>query len=276
MWLRIGSSSWTAKSWWGRFYPSDVRNEDRLCYYARIYNTVEVDSSYYRDPGRERILRWASQTSDDFVFSLKVPREFLDPQKSPNPQRWESFHRTVRLLGAKLGPLLLQFPPSFGPARGIRFLESLDPSWDPGIRYALELRNSRWFRGEPWEWLQDCLKTRNISLVWSYLTYMDVPAEVTANFLYLRFIGDHITIPEDQHGEVRVDRREALRLWIERLRSVAAPVSETFVYFNNHFAGFAPASINHFRQLFGLEPVSYGPGGPSSSPPAIQRRLDVG
>ena len=81
---------------------------------------------------------------------------------------------------------------------------------------------------------------------------------MTADFVYLRFIGDHETVPAERHGEVRIDRTRETALWAGRVQERRDDVQYTFVVFNNHYAGFAPASVNEFRAEVGLEPVDFG------------------
>ncbi len=257
--LRIGCSSWTSEAWWNRVYPAGLPDGERLRVYARLYDTVEVDSSYYRDPGPYLVRRWASVTPEDFVFTLKFPRDLLDPKKPLDRDRVRTFLGNARLLGPKLGPILLQFPPWVRPGRATTFLSELLEELEPSLRYSVELRARAWFEGDPWSWVRTELQRRGIALAWSYLTYVDVPPERTAGFVYLRFIGDHTSVPAETHGEVRVDRSKELRLWAGRLRGVQTEVAEGFVFFNNHFQGFAPESVNLFRAELGLPRVRYAP-----------------
>jgi uncharacterized protein YecE (DUF72 family) len=161
-------------------------------------------------------------------------------------------------LDEKHGAILLQFPPWFRPGKAQAFLESLLSTLEPGPRYAVEVRDAGWFRGEPHDWLLRTLTDRRIALAWSYLTYVDVPPERTSDFVYLRFIGDHDTIPAETHGEVRVDRSPVTALWAARLKDIHDTAQMAFVFFNNHYAGFAPASVNEFRAAMGLPPVDMG------------------
>lgn len=97
-----------------------------------------------------------------------------------------------------------------------------------------------------------------MALAWSYLTYVEVPAAITSDFVYLRFIADHDTIPTETHGEIRVDRSAEIRTWAGRFRdALRADAQEGFAFFNNHFEGMAPASVNPFRAELGMEPVRY-------------------
>jgi uncharacterized protein YecE (DUF72 family) len=274
---RIGCSSWTSEAWWGKVYPPGLPPAERLAAYARSFDTVEVDASYYRDPGPHLIRRWARATPERFVFTMKFPRELLDPKRRVAREGVAQFEGHARELGPKLGALLVQFPPWATPGRANSFLSELVDVLDPGLRYALELRDARWFQGETFAALTRELRDRRIALAWSYLTYVDVPAELTSDFVYLRFIGDHTTVPADTHGEVRVDRRCETELWASRALAVQDRVENVFAFFNNHFAGFAPASVNTFREAVGLAPVDYSapPGPPTTGPSAArQTRLE--
>ncbi len=266
--LRIGCSSWTSEAWWGRLYPTGLRDGERLAWYAKLYDTVEVDSTYYRPPSEFLVRRWASVTPEGFLFTLKFPRDLLDPKRPVDVAKIDSFLASARLLGPKLGPILLQFPPWVKPGKASGFLTETLTALDHQLRYSVELRDAGWFRGSTWDSLFAQLRDRRIALTWSYLTYVEVPPELTSDFVYLRFIGDHTTVPESIHGEMRIDRSRETQRWANRVKAVANRVLSTFAFFNNHFAGFAPESVNLFRQEMGLERIDYAPA-------AHQRRLDV-
>ena len=253
----VGCSSWTSEAWWGKVYPVGLPSGERLAVYARSFDAVEVDASYYRDPGAFLVRRWARATPDGFRFTMKFPRELLDPKRPPDREAIAAFESHARELGPKLGAIVAQFPPWATPGRAERFLADLLDCLDPGIRYAVELRDARWFEAERLAGLRRRLEEHHVALTWSFLTYVDVPPELTTDFVYLRFIGDHTSVPAEQHGELRLDRAATTRLWAERLRAVQDRVENAFAFFNNHFAGFAPASVNLFRQELGLVPVRY-------------------
>ncbi len=257
--LRIGCSSWTSEAWVGRVYPEGLPDADRLAWYARFWDSVEVDATYYRAPSADLVRRWARVSPPGFCFTLKFPRELLDPRRALRTERIAAFLETVTLLGPKLGAVLLQFPPWFKPGRASPFLDELLGRLEPRVRYSVELRDAGWFSGEIFERLQRSLSERRVALAWSYLTYVDVPPAVTSDFVYLRFIGDHTSVPAVTHGEVRVDRTEAVDRWATRLRDRLKGLAAAFVFFNNHFAGFAPASLNDFRRARGLPPIAYAP-----------------
>jgi uncharacterized protein YecE (DUF72 family) len=221
---------------------------------------VEVDSTYYAIPAPRMVSRWAERTPETFRFTLKLFRDLLDPKRPLDREALARFHQSAALLGNKLSAILLQFPPWVKPGRARSHIEHLLEGLDPRFRYAVELRDAGWFSGSDRDWILEELRARRIALCWSYLTYVDVPPIETTDFLYVRFIGDHTTVPSDVHGEVRIDRSETLTLWAERVLKASAAVQQTFVFFNNHFAGFAPASINAFRERVGLPNIDFGPG----------------
>ncbi len=256
--LRVGCSSWTSEAWTGRVYPKNLPDGDRLSVYAKLFDTVEVDSTYYRSPPEGMVLGWRRKTPPGFLFTLKFPRDLLDPKRPVDREKIAAFVAVARRLNEKLGAILLQFPPWVRPGRAEEFLSSVLDALDPGPRYAVELRDAGWFHGETRERLVKGLTDRRVALAWSYLTYVEVPPERSADFVYLRFIGDHDTIPADTHGEIRVDRSSVTALWASRLRDIHDTAQMAFVLFNNHYAGFAPASVNEFRAEMGLPPIDPG------------------
>ncbi len=256
--LRIGCCSWTSEAWWDRVYPPTLREGERLAWYARLWDAVEVDATYYRPPGSATVRRWAAVTPERFRFAVKFPRDLLDLRRPVDREGVAAFSAAVRLLGPKLGPILLQFPPWISPARAGPGLDALFEALDPGLRYTVEFRHEAWFRGESLGRTTRALADRRMALTWSFLTSVAVPPEVTTDFVYLRFIGDHVTVPAADHGEVRIDRSATTRLWAERLRASLTDRSlGGFVFFNNHYAGFAPESVNSFRREMGWPPVDF-------------------
>ncbi len=256
--LRIGCSSWTSDAWSGRVYPKGLPDGERLSVYAKLFDTVEVDATYYRSPAPGMVAAWRRKTPETFRFTLKFPRDLLDPKQPVDPEKVAAFLGAARHLEGKLGAILLQFPPWVRPGRAQTFLTQLLDTLEPGPRYSVEVRDAGWFRGEAHEWLLRELSDRHVALAWSYLTYVEVPPDRTADFVYLRFIGDHETVPAASHGEVRVDRSAVTRLWAQRLRDVHDTAQMAFVLFNNHYAGYAPASVNEFRAAMGLPTIDEG------------------
>ena len=278
--VRTGTSSWTSEAWWGRVYPEGTPPADRLALYARLFDCVEVDATYYTVPPHRMVEGWYARTPAEFLFALKLTRELLDPKKPVNAEKLQAFVTAAQILQEKLGPILLQFPPWVKPGRSTFFLSELLKVLPSGPTYAVELRDAGWYAGETRERLLRDLRDRQIALAWSSLNYVEIPPEVTSDQIYLRFIGDHTSIPAETHGEVRADRTVETRRWADRLRARSSEVRRALVFFNNHYAGFAPESVNLFRELMGLPAVGYrrfvngkGGGTRESSPRTAARSV---
>lgn len=255
--VRTGTSSWTSEAWWGRVYPEGTAPADRLGLYARLFDCVEVDATYYTLPIPRVVEGWYARTPPEFLLTLKVTRDLLDPKRGVDREKVQAFVRTAQLLHEKLGPLLMQFPPWVKPGRASTFLWDLLSALPTGPRYAVELRDAGWYSGETQARLLKELRDREVTLAWSSLTYVDIPAELTTDEVYLRFIGDHTTIPAETHGQIRADRTEETRRWAERVKGRYDDLRRALVFFNNHYAGFAPESVNIFREMMGLPAVPY-------------------
>jgi len=109
--LRLGTSSWSSEDWVGTFYPPGTKSSDFLGVYAQHFDTVEVDSTYYRIPAESMVRNWRARTPPGFTFAAKFP-QVITREKVMQDCREElaNFLRTMSLLEDRLGPLLLQFP----------------------------------------------------------------------------------------------------------------------------------------------------------------------
>src|SRR5439155_1563361 len=102
--------------------------------------------------------------------------------------------------------------------------------------------------------LFEALRRREVALVWNEVQYLNTTPEITADFVYLRFIGDRSL---SDLGRVQIDRTTEMEKWAGRLRSVEDRVARAYVLFNNHFAGFGPAGADQFRRILGLPAVDF-------------------
>lgn len=251
--------------WSGVFYPADLPPHKRLSYYSRIFNAVEVDSTFYGIPQVGSIRRWAASTPTDFRFCLKVPRQITHDASLVGVQGdLLKFIDAARFLEDKLGALLFQFPPSFAPHQLPALLACLD-GLPQGLRYAVEIRHPSWFTtedeadeagsGDP----SLALALRSRGVCWAATEYPNLPRCVylTADFLYLRWIGQHGTF--QHHDRERIDRSLQLQQWQQILQSVTQPTAWIFGFFNNDYAGFAAGTANRFKELVGLPVKSFLP-----------------
>jgi uncharacterized protein YecE (DUF72 family) len=258
--LRIRTSACTAAGWDGSFYPAGMKSADYLTYYATKFNTVEIDSTYYRTPSASAVKGWAAKVPDNFVFAAKV-WQAITHDKALADCHTELIHfvKTMDLLGDKLGPLLLQLP-YFNRAvfkSGDEFLARLRsflPTLPKDHRFALEIRNPKWMDAK----LADLLRKHGVALVLQDQSWMPRPAAVfsqfdpiTAPFTYVRLLGDRKGIEKQikTWDKVIIDRSRELFEWHDILTSVKKRGIEEYVYINNHYSGHAPTTAQHFLDL---------------------------
>ncbi len=251
--LRTGCSGWSYDSWKGPFYSSGTENKAMLAMYARVFNVVEIDSTFYGVPEDDVIESWKSNTTPDFLFCPKMPGALThDGRLRVVGRTLESFLRAANLFGEKLGPVLVQLPPSLAFDEGIDRLESLLSAFPRETTAAVEFRHHSWFRAETYELLN---RNRSI-MVWSEIPHTRVPPVTTSSEIYLRLVGDR-SIDERDFGSVRRDMSTEIGRWATELRRHDDVVARAFVFSNNHFQGFAPATVNLFRRNAGLETLDW-------------------
>lgn len=242
----LGTIGFTYPEWKETFYPVGLPAAQSLNYYARIFNALEVNTTFYRPQSPDQIRRWSASTPENFRFCLKAPRRVTHDQRLVNTSaEMRAFLDSPAGLGDKLGVVLIQLPPSF--TRDERpnlkgFLQTLPPT----PRCAIEFRHASWHVPETAALL------REYQVCWVANDYEDLPVEIvpTTDFLYLRWIAKHNVLPHPGH-EV-VDREERLRAWLERIRLNLDGIQAIYGFFDNDFAGHAPSSCNRFKMLAGL------------------------
>lgn len=254
---RLGTIGFGYHDWAGVFYPADMKPAGYLSFYAQYFDTVELDTTFHGAPSAERVKRWADATPEHFRFAVKAPKEVTH---ATSPASIASrlapmlrFVESVRGFGEKLGPVLLQLPPSFqagGAANLARFLSALPED----VRFAVEFRHSSWHVRATMDMLRDC------RCAWVSADYLEDPwyAVATTDFLYARWIGEHGRYPTLDRE--RIDTTERLKEWHERitrideLHQMAGPeeIKTAWGFFNNDYAGYAVGTCNRMRRIAGL------------------------
>jgi uncharacterized protein YecE (DUF72 family) len=256
--LLVGCSGWSYKDWVGPFYNKEIQPKDYLKVYSRTFSCVEVDSSFYRIPNSLMVRHWKQSTPADFLFAPKMPKKISHENKLQDYEETLSyFYRMIEGLGEKLGPIVLQLPPSVKVSEHLSAIETLMTSFDPKFRHAIEFRHKSWFVPE----VYNLLRKHDVALVWSINQYLETPSEITTDFIYLRFVGDReIT----QFNKIKKDRTSDMQRWAGIIKGKTDSYDKGFVFFNNHFAGFGPESVNEFRRLLGMIELDWssdaGPG----------------
>lgn len=261
----IGCQSWGYDDWVTKadgptvFYPRGTKHPDMLEQYARLLETVEVDSTVYGTPPASTLEGWLDKVPSSFRFSLKTPKlithEFsLD--KRARPAMLEFCDR-ARLLGDRLGVILIQLPAAFeSTTSNAKRLRDFLPSLPNDLRFAVEFREPGWFV----HWTFEELNEANVALAMVEGPWVERDVMFRAfghlktGHAYVRVMGERDLVKFDR---IYRSRDDELAKWAECLPKLAA--REVFIYTDNHFEGHAPATANKLKRLLGL-PVT-DPGG---------------
>jgi uncharacterized protein YecE (DUF72 family) len=259
--IRLGTSSFTADRWNGSFYPKGMKSADYLGYYSRRFDTVEVDSTFYRCPTIEAVNNWALKTPPGFIFSLKIPRTITHEKVLvERDKEFEEFVGVANVLGEKLGPMVFQFPyfnkDVFNSP--VQFLDRLKAFFKKlprgGYKFAVEIRNKWWLTKRFIDLLKEnlvALVLQDHSLMPSAERVFSMIDPITADFVYVRLLGDRKAIEAKTTvwNQVVEDKTASMNSWVDVCQMVQRRGIPQYVYFNNHYEGFAVASVERFRRL---------------------------
>lgn len=243
--LFIGTQGFAFKDWVGPFFPPGTSPSRYLELYSRQFRTVEIDSTFYGIPKPATVAGWRQRTPQGFRFAAKFPQAITHEKMLMDCDALtHHFIETMRGLGDKLGPLLLQFSYRFGPERFDVLTGYLDglPS---DLHFAVEIRNRDWYDTE----ICDMLKARGMALVLHDLYYMPRREDVTTDFVYVRWLGRRAD--PQKFDRIQLDRRDEEGWWAERVLHFLDQGLTVFGYFNNHWAGHSPDSARNFLARLG-------------------------
>ncbi len=253
--IHIGTQGWNYDAWVGPFFPLNTRPPDFLPVYARAFNTVEVDSTFYGVPAASTFQSWFDRTPADFVFSLKLPQEVTHEQRLRDAAGVsEIFYDRARILGAKLGPILVQLGPDFEPGELPALVDFLGKLPDD-LRFAVEFRHRGWLT----EGVVALLRDRKVALAlvegrWiPRRTMLALAARPTGDFAYVRWMGPNRDIVD--YTRIQVDRTREIELWTKAMTEMRRSVSEIFGYVANTFSGHSPATARDIQRRMGQQPV---------------------
>jgi uncharacterized protein YecE (DUF72 family) len=252
---RLGTQGWNYDAWVGPFYPAGTRVGDYLTVYARAYDTVEVDSTFYAIPTSKTMRGWASRVPDGFTFALKLPQEITHERKLRDcDDLLREFIDRARELEGKLGPILIQFGPEFEPMH-LPALAQFLPGLPRDLRFAVEFRHKGWIN----DGIIALLAEHHVALTltdgkWIQRKQMMALANrPTSDFVYVRWMGPDRSIVD--FSRIQMDRTRELETWAGVLWDLAEQGFDIYGYVNNHFAGHSPASTRELQKLLGQQPV---------------------
>ena len=263
--IRIGPAGWSYKDWEGIVYPQKPGKKfDPLEYLAQYFNTIEINSSFYRPPAASTTKAWANRVAanKDFVFTAKLHRVFTHERGKATAEDEKLFREGIDVLAKaeKLGSVLLQFPWSFKntPDDRIYLAQLLEHFSDYPL--VVEVRHTSWNNEGVYEWFAD----RGVGVC-----NIDQPvfkrsirpaAMTTSPIGYVRLHGrNYQDWFRDKAGR---DERynylyslDELDPWITRIKEVARNARETYVITNNHFRGQAVVNAVEIKAALAEEPV---------------------
>ena len=236
--VRIGCSGWIYGSWAGDFYPPGCPQRSWLEYYATVFDTVEVNNTFYRLPSRETVASWVQRTPPEFVFTVKSSRYLTHIKRLTDMEQGVQrlYERLQPLVDSpKMGPVLWQLPASFhrDDARLTHALDHLPPG-----RHAFEFRHPSWFVPE----VIEALRRHGVALVIGHRPDRPwQPLELTTDFTIVR-------LHHGARGRRGNYSETELREWAERI-AVWRASADVFAYFNNDWEGFAPRNAKRLQAL---------------------------
>lgn len=233
----MGCSGWSYRDWRGTVYPGDLSATRWFGYYTLLFDTVELNSTFYRLPTQSAVDGWAAQAPPDFVYSLKLGQFGSHRMKLRDAASWLPNHldRADRL-GAAEGPTLVQLPPRW--RRNVERLDEFLACAPTTMRWAVEMREPSWLHDDVFEVLR-----RHGAALCIHDLIDDHPFVMTTDWTYVRFHGPHATA-HAYHGRYGARR---LKARAEQLCGVLDDGGDVYAYFNNDVGGDAVPDAQWLR-----------------------------
>ncbi len=237
--IRIGTSGWHYADWEGRFYPEKLPRSKWLEHYAKDFDTVEINNTFYQQPKEQTYQNWHKQAPKDFLYTVKANRYITHIKRMREPKEpLERFFKGVLLLKEHLGPILYQLPPGLhkDPGRLESFLKVLPTK----LTAVFEFRHKSWFSEETYK----LLKEFNAGFCIHDMPGMKVPRVITSDVIYVRFHG-----PTGRYqGNYS---KPALREWAKWIGENTKGKKAVFCYFNNDYNAYAVYNAKTLKEQLG-------------------------
>jgi len=226
--IHIGTSGWHYKHWIGTWYPAGTKPDQQFNYYARHFDTVEINNSFYKLPSREVFEGWYENSPRRFLFVIKANRFITHNLKLTRPKEpLLRFFNSVLALKEKLGPILFQLPPKWkiNATRLQEFLQALPTAH----RYVFEFRNDTWYHEEVYK----LLEAHNCAFCMYELAGHVSPEKITADFVYVRLHGPSANKYQGSYTKA------SLKKWARKCLEWKSQKKDVFIYFDNDQEGYA-------------------------------------
>lgn len=230
-----GTSGWSYPAWRGRFYPPDLAPRRFLAHYAARLQCVEANATFYRMPQAKTLAAWRAEVPPGFVFALKASQRITHQKRLVDAEgEIDYFLATAAELGAALGPVLFQLPPTM--KRDVARLRDLVARLPRGGRFAFEFRHESWQAEDVAATLADA----DAALCVADTEEGETPLVPTASFGYLR-------LRRQDYDDA------ALAGWMDRI--LAQPWSEAVVFFRHEDEARGPEYALRARELVEVREV---------------------
>jgi len=235
--LYIGCSGFYNNDWKGSLYPEDAKSKDFLSLYSQVYNSVEINSTFYRKPTAKTLLKWVDETPEDFKFFIKIPKTISHEKrlKDCKEEILEFCNLIQSNLKEKLSGFLYQFPPSFKNTQ-----ENIDlilNNIDFSFLNVIEFRHESWWRNEIFKIL------RENNTVFSGVTFPgNLSEDVIVNhpeILYYRLHGKPLLYKSEYSEEFLNDLANKIK----------ANNRKTFIFFNNTWGNAAIKNSLYLKKI---------------------------
>jgi uncharacterized protein YecE (DUF72 family) len=241
---RVGCSGWVYRHWRGPVYPADLPAKRWFEHYARLFDSVEINNSFYRLPTEAAAEGWAAQAPPGFVYALKLGQFGSHRMKLKDAGSWLPNHMDrVERLGASAGPTLVQLPPRW--KRNAERLDEFLAVAPKHVRWAVEVREASWLHEETYEVLR-----RHGAALCIHDLLAGHPWELTTDWTYVRFHGPRATEAAYQ-GRYGPD---GLFWMADRLEGWLKEGCDVYAYFNNDDSGYAVEDARWLADRLGHRP----------------------
>jgi uncharacterized protein YecE (DUF72 family) len=233
--VRVGCSGWQYKHWRGDFYPAALPSSRWFDHYASVFDTVEINNTFYRLPEASTFAAWRQRAPAGFLFAVKASRFLTHMKKLKDPaDPLDRFFSRARELGRSLGPVLYQLPPRW--PVNLERLEGFLRALPARRRHAIEFRDPSWYTDAVFR----LLEAHRVALCLHDMPGSRSPRLDVGPFVYIRF-----------HGTAKYSGRygdEAIDDWAGWLAQRAEPGRAVYAYFNNDVGGHAPRDAVRLRE----------------------------
>ena len=240
--IRVGCSGWSYDHWVGKFYPEGMDRKDYFSYYSKYFDTVEINSTFYRLPFRNFVLGWARKAPKGFLYSIKVNRRITHLKRLKGIEGdLADFLERLNPLKERglLGPILFQLPP--GLHLDLILLKGFLSSLPGGYRFSIEFRHRSWLNDDVYKLLEE----HGVAFCIVSSPKLPVVVRVTADFSYIRMHGrkrwyDYCYSDEELEG------------WAKTVSKIHDEGKDVFIYFNNDPNAYAIENALKMKRLLNL------------------------